>query len=382
MGEGSAGYVGAIPVRNLWLLMLYASGEYRELGSALRGVEENPDDIPDLVASMLVKVVERRLKRNLSFGYRRRKVVAGRVRGRIDLLETESRLLLERGRVACSYEELCVDTPRNRAVRAALLRLSRMVRGRELGAACASLAARLWEAGVTGEAPARRVLDGERFGRHDLEDRQMVSLARLAFDLALPTEKAGTRSLPCPEREEHWVRRLFEKAVGGFYAYTLDPAAWRVRAGERIDWPAPGKSAVLEKIMPEMKTDIVLEDLRSGARTVIDTKFAEIVHLGWHREKTLHSGYLYQIYAYLRTQERPEDPRSLDSTGVLLHPAVGADYDESVLVQGHRLRFMTVNLAGEGKTMREQLLAITELNYGVDREARQNNPKEFEIVSQ
>jgi 5-methylcytosine-specific restriction enzyme subunit McrC len=364
MDEGSAGYVGAIPVRNLWLLMLYASGEYRELGSGLQDVEENPDDIPDLVAAMLVKAVERRLKRNLSFGYRRREVVAGRVRGRIDLLETESRLLLERGRVSCSYEELCVDTPRNRAVRSALLRLSRIVRDRELGAACASLAARLWEAGVTGEAPERRALDQERFGRHDLEDRQMVCLARLAFDLALPMEKAGTRSLPCPEREEHWVRRLFEKAVGGFYAYALDPSAWSVRAGARIYWPASGKSSVLETIMPEMKTDIVLENLRSRAQTVIDTKFAEIVHPGWHRDQTLHSGYLYQIYAYLRTQEKTEDPSSLDSTGVLLHPAVGVPYDESVMVQGHRLRFMTVELAGEGRSIRESLLSITKSNGG------------------
>ena len=41
------GYVGRIPVRNLWLLMLYASDLFRSRGKAGAGLEENPDDLPD-----------------------------------------------------------------------------------------------------------------------------------------------------------------------------------------------------------------------------------------------------------------------------------------------------------------------------------------------
>ncbi|HOY89498.1 MAG TPA: 5-methylcytosine-specific restriction endonuclease system specificity protein McrC, partial [Bacillota bacterium] len=126
------GYVGRIPIRNLWLLMLYASELYRELDAAARDVEDNPEDIPDLVATMLTRCVERRLQRNLTHGYRERKEILGRVRGRIDHLNTEAHMLLERGKVACSFDELSTDTPRNRSVRAALLRLSRLVKDREL----------------------------------------------------------------------------------------------------------------------------------------------------------------------------------------------------------------------------------------------------------
>jgi len=355
---GANGYVGRIPVRNLWLLMLYASGLYRELGSGRRAVEENPDEIADLVARMLVRTVERRLSRSLSQGYRRKDAVAARVRGRIDHLRTESGLLLERARIACVYEELSVDTPRNRAVREALLRLSRIVSDRDLGSRCAALAARLREAGATGEAPDRRTLAREVFGRHDLEDRKMVDLARLAFDLALPTEGEGTHSLPCPDREEAWIRKLFEKAVGGFFDYALDPARWEVRTGERLRWPLDAQSPGVEAIMPQMQTDIALVDQRDGRRIVVDTKFTEIVHPGWYREEGLRSGYLYQIYAYLRTQESPDDPPSLDSTGVLLHPAVGQAYDESIVLQRHVIRFMTVDLAADAGSIRETLLRV------------------------
>jgi 5-methylcytosine-specific restriction enzyme subunit McrC len=61
---------GHIPVRNLWLLMLYASEltRFKDKFNAL--VDADSDDLPDLVARLLAEAVERRLKRNLTRGYR------------------------------------------------------------------------------------------------------------------------------------------------------------------------------------------------------------------------------------------------------------------------------------------------------------------------
>ncbi len=59
-----------------------------------------------------------------------------------------------------------------------------------------------------------------------------------------------------------------------------------------------------------------------------------------------------------RTQERDDEPASLDSTGVLLHPSVGDDFDESAMIQGHLIRFATVDLAAHSQEIRRQLLRI------------------------
>ena len=53
-----------------------------------------------------------------------------------------------------------------------------------------------------------------------------------------------------------------------------------------------------------------------------------------------------------------DDPTTLDSTGVLLHPAIDLELDESALIQGHEIRFATVNLAADSTTIRNQLLRI------------------------
>jgi 5-methylcytosine-specific restriction enzyme subunit McrC len=196
-----SGCIGRIPVRNLWLLMLYASALYRHLDKGKIAFEDNPDDIPDLIAEILARAVERRLLRSLSVGYQTRKAVLGRLRGRIDLLNTERHQLLSRGKVACRFDDLTVNTPRNRFVRAALDAIAGIVSRTELAHRCRVNASGLKKLGVTGEKPIRNEISVDRLGRHDGEDRLMVAAAHLAFDLALPTEIAGDKSFISPDRE-------------------------------------------------------------------------------------------------------------------------------------------------------------------------------------
>lgn len=110
------GYVGKIPVRSLWFLLLYASDLLQHQPRVRQSIEDSPDDVTELVAKVLTHHVERRIKQNLSLGYLSRRDDLRRVRGRIDLLQTERRHLLQRGRITCRYEEFAVDTPRNRYV--------------------------------------------------------------------------------------------------------------------------------------------------------------------------------------------------------------------------------------------------------------------------
>lgn len=234
--DSATGHIGRIPVRNLWLLMLYASELFSTCGIGNVGLEDSPDDLPDLIAEILAHAVELRQRRHLNLGYRSRDAVLNRVRGRIDVLKTERHQLLERGLVACRFDELTIDTPRNRFVRAALETISKIVQNKKLSHRCRVLAHGMKAMGVSGNAPTRAQISTDRFGRNDADDRFMVAAAKLAFDLALPMEAAGSNMLTLPEREERWIRTLFEKAVGGFYSVVLQPQGWRVQRGGWLNW--------------------------------------------------------------------------------------------------------------------------------------------------
>ena len=191
----------------------------------------------------------------------------------------------------------------------------------------------------------------------------MLAAAELAFKLRLPTEQAGETRLPVPDRDEHWARTLFEKAVGGFYDTVLSPRGWLVRTGSKLNWQVESPTPGIQQLLPRMTTDIIIEPtagagMTTGSRLVIDTKFTSMVGTGRYGKPTLHSGYLYQIYAYLRSQERPTDPLSLTASGMLLHPSVGEEFDEAATIQGHRIRFATVDLAVDSLAIRHRLMFL------------------------
>jgi 5-methylcytosine-specific restriction enzyme subunit McrC len=185
----------------------------------------------------------------------------------------------------------------------------------------------------------------------------MVALAHLAFDLALPTEDAGATPLVAPDREEAWVRRLFEKAILGFARVELVPLGWSVRGGIPLEWQVSAASSRLREILPRMETDIMIDAPDGERRLVIDTKFTSVLGVGRFGGEGLKSAYLYQMYAYLRSQEGG-DRRWATSSGLFLHPAVGSQLYEHATIQGHSIVFATVDLAGSAMAIRGELRRI------------------------
>lgn len=355
-GEGR---IGRIPVRNIWLLFLYASDLARFGDRFDAQLIEDDADLPALIARMLAHAVERRLHRNLSRGYRPREAVLTRVRGRIDLFRTETGRLLDRGEIACRFEEFTVDTPRNRLVRVALDAIAARLRDRDLARRCKTLAADLARAGVSSRRPTPAELAVDVISRNEAEDRLMVAAARLALELALPSEEDGSTAMTAAERNERAARKLFEKAVAGFYEAELRTKdGWKVSRGTHLDWQIEDATTGVGDILPAMRCDIVLDYASARRRLVIDTKFTHLLTSGWYRARSVRSNHLYQIYAYLRSQAG-RHPLANHAEGLLLHPAVDAAVDEEVVIQGHRIRFATVDLAAKDPAeIRRRLLDL------------------------
>jgi len=352
--------IEGVPIRNLWLLMFYASELFRQIGTRKSGIEEAPDDVPTLVAELLVRSVEVRLKRNLSAGYQPAARELGRVRGKIDFLETRRKHLDRRGRVFCRFDEFTVDTPRNRLVRAALDYLVPQLENPRLAHRCRSLSLTMHRMGIHGEKPSSTEIAAIRFGHHDKEDQLMIAAARLAFDVAIPTESEGNRLQHRLSRDPRWLRRLFENGIAGFYETVLSGDGWSVRHGKYLKWQIEASTSGIRDWLPQMQSDIILEHREMGRRIVIDTKFNSVLTHGRYDRDTLRSPYIYQIYAYLRWQEASDDPLSICCEGILLHPAINEFIDEQVVIQGHPIRFATVDLGATAKEIRQRLIEIAE----------------------
>ena len=354
---GPALAASAIPVRNLWHLLLYAwdLARYRDRWSA--AAEEAPS-LRGLLARVLADAVADLLKRGLGRGF----VPAARevrgIRGRVDFARSLKGLSLPRGRTHCRFDELGIDTLANRILRSTLVRLARdprlaadAAKARGLRRDLADLAHGL--DGVALVEPAPDLFSRLRIGRNDADYALAMNVCRLVHRLEMPTEERGPLAIAALLHEEILRHRLFERAILNFYRLHLGDVF--DASSEMLAWP----DAFACSYLPAMRTDITLRSRRKPARRiVVDAKFwEEALAASPFGAPAFRPAHLYQIYAYLRSQDEASaaDRRA---SGILLYPAAGADLDEHMLVQGHRIRVATVDLGAPWPAIEERLLDV------------------------
>jgi 5-methylcytosine-specific restriction enzyme subunit McrC len=360
VGEGKTN----IPVRSLWLLLIYSSDMLHELRSEERDsllAGDHDADLIGAVAEVLVTEVEMRIRKQLTFHYRRTSADLTRVRGRINHLRTQTNCLLDQGRIACTYEALSVNSPRNRFIAATLLEAASIVgsaapnpvKSRELSRRCADAAFAMQRIGVNPEPPTRAELSRDRLGNHDSHDRRMLDAAHLVHDMSLPFHERGPRNVPRLVRDERKYRKLFESAVRGYLSFTLDSYEWTV-GNPHLKWPYKSVGGA-DDLLPIMKTDIVITNVTQQRRVVIETKFKDAM-VEHHGKTTVNPDFVFQLYAYLRSQSGRGEAIYDNAEGVLLFVAANGrePVDRSVNIQGHRIRFLSVDLSGTPRAIRER----------------------------
>ena len=79
--------------------------------------------------------------------------------------------------------------------------------------------------------------------------------------------------------------------------------------------------------------------------------------VNYNKEK-IRSGNLYQLFSYLINQENERDAKTKTATGILLYPAVEAEYDLRFQYQLHEIQIRTVNLNNNWRNISRRLKNI------------------------
>ncbi|MEZ4315472.1 MAG: hypothetical protein R3F14_46230, partial [Polyangiaceae bacterium] len=325
--------VGGIPIRNAWYLLLYAWDMASEAfhGASRADVERSPSLLGLLSRALLVSTRDL-FRRELGREMAARTASVRGVRGRIDFARSLKRLDFESGRASCRFSEAHIDTPRNRILRSTMASLARDPRvdhteprravalRRDLGAAARSME------GVTMERLSRDSFRRLQLGRNDRAYSLPLSICALIHRLELPTEDAGDHAVTALLRDEVTFHDLFERFVRNFWR-THVGTTYRV-SSDKLGW----FDELSCQLVPEMRTDITLTERAAPFRLlVVDTKFyASSLSAGrWGGGGRFHSQHLYQIYAYLRTQEHRSSAHRV-AEGLLLYPTTTVEIDEAM----------------------------------------------------
>lgn len=322
-----------IPIRNLYYLLGYAWDLLEEAETWQVELEDLPTGL-DLLTRLILRGTQRLLRRGIDHGYMAQTDVLTTVRGRIDFTASARRLLMERAKVQCNFEEFLPDLLHNRILKSTLRNLQ----------ACPEVAQRQRSEGhvllrrMEGITPLKirsTHFSSVRLHRNNAHYALLMQLCRLVHANLLVSEETGKTTFKDFIREKGQMAKLFQSFVYNFYRKETQ---LEVRQEVPIDWDSPEPNSLL----PTMRADSILKG--KNRTVIVECKFYEEALQNHYLGTTpkLHSAHLYQVSTYLQHLRPGPDGGALE--GLLIYPSTGIQFCSDLSLAGRRIRACTLDL--------------------------------------
>ncbi len=355
-----------IPVRNWWHMLLYA-WDLVDLSGLFDAKWERAPDLRALLTQILAELTNRQIRRGLRGDYVDRSETLKTVRGGIDFNRTLSDLLLYKGQLHCEYQEYSLNVPRNQIIATTLHRLMRRGlekinddRRREVMDDVERLVRIMSDIDDVGLSRSLIATEMRKLGANEREYKLMLRICEMLYEPRMPLDVDDDSG----ESFSDWIRqrehRIYERFVANFYRMELRRRGWDVSAPKRIRWRVTGGNAENEVRLPSMEPDIVLTHKDSGKIVVVDTKWYSSVVTDRFDKLTVHSNNLYQMYAYMASQDYVDDAHRTAS-GILLYAQTKiSDVDFRTEIDHHPFWVYTLDLSRNWSKIEDDLVELIE----------------------
>jgi 5-methylcytosine-specific restriction enzyme subunit McrC len=352
-----------IPIRNLWHMLLYAWNELplNAMHGWMMEEAEHAPTLDTLLASILIKLMQQRLRIGLGHDYVNQEHKFPGIHGRINFAESLKQHTMDEGQLICDFQSYSANSAKNRIIRSTLSRLLKVGRFgpnpasvREVQQKLRGLIRDLDGIDFVDLSPdlIRRQLLTRSGNDHDY--RLMLSICDLIVQRQMPggSEGSATRLVPRIDHEALVFHRIYERFVANFYRIHL--TGWSVAAQKRLEW----HSKEANERLPLMVPDLILQEATSNRLIVLDTKFTAhgLVENQWGKP-VFDSSHLYQLYAYLKSQEHVSEAHQ-NAIGILLYPAVQYKLSDQIELQDHRIRIESVDLSMPWQEIESSLIEL------------------------
>lgn len=333
-----------IRIQNIYYMLSYAFQVLTERGYKQVATEEF-ENVGELCSEILIKGVSSQIKRGLGKEYVAKEEPLSFLRGKIDISSSLKEQTLIKKQLVCNYDEFSENSYMNRIIRTTMEILLRCDISRDRKSRMRKLLVYFSE---VEPLKVNRINWQIQYNRNNQTYQMLIAICYLIIKGLLQTTTDGSTKL-MDFLDEQRMCRLYEKFILEYYRKEHP----EIKAtASQIPWDLDdGYSDML----PVMQSDIMLE--KGDHTLVIDTKYYSHTTQTQYDVHTLHSGNLYQIYAYVKNLDRE---KTGSVSGMLLY----ARTDELVLpdneyrMGGNRISVKTLNLDCDFAEIRKQLDGI------------------------
>jgi 5-methylcytosine-specific restriction enzyme subunit McrC len=341
-----------ILIKNIFYMLSYADqvlwqSHYEDIAA------EEFQNIHDLFAGILAAGLTQQLKQGLYREYIPQIDDLPVLRGKLDMQRTIRHKLQQKTLLACEYDQLTENNAFNQILKATaeiLLHAGNVKEERRQ----ALKRVLLFFHDIDPIEPFSINWSTLTFHRHNRSYEMLLNICYFVISGLLLTTEKGRYKMAAFLKDIN-MARLFEKFVLEYYRChhpQLHPAP------RQVQWDTDEESV---RFLPSMNTDIML---KHGNQTlIIDTKYysrtMQTTPFGSH---TLHSGNLYQIFAYVKNEDKK---RTGNVSGLLLYAKTGESIapDCDVKLGGNRIVVKTLDLNVPFSEIAGQLDGVVEMFF-------------------
>lgn len=347
-----------IPIQNLYYLLCYAWGlpEQREWVSV---DAKSCPAVVDLLSRLLTKGADVLLKRGIAKEYRTHEEELAGIKGKLELAQTLKRNRYREGKTSCTLDDLTGDILLNQIVYTSMFRL---LGDKELDNDVRKDLRRTFlrfpkvEIIMLGRSSFKDV----RLNRNNRFYRLILNVCELLYERLLPEQdRPGEYKFLDFTRDENKMNAIFESFLLNFYRQEC-VQDYPIVKRSIIHFQLTAIEEADEDLLPEMITDVTLDNPDSGKRIILDAKYyKEMLTSRFESAKKLRRDHISQITSYVNNQENKEISYTLSTNGIMVYPKTGIQEETFNFVQdAHKYRFCTVDLAQDWHLIHQRLLQI------------------------
>ncbi|WP_282155898.1 5-methylcytosine-specific restriction endonuclease system specificity protein McrC [Cytobacillus gottheilii] len=341
-----------IPVRNIYYLLCYAWNVLEQSDHILVGSEKF-DNIYNLFARIYINGSSNLIKRGLSRNYIREHEEVSTLKGKVEIADSIKKQTLRNGRMVCQYDNFSANIKLNQIIKATInILLKSPQLDQELKKKLTKL--RLYFYGIQDIQLSKEIFNSPRYNRNNYHYRMLVNISELIYH-GMITNESGNETLFSNFIRDRQMANLYEKFVLNFYRKHLDSSVYQVYS-PKLQWDLDIDASEDDlSLLPEMRTDIVVENKVTETQLIIDTKYyAEtLVTSNWTDSEKVRTGHLYQIFAYVNNSDFLGNIK-----GVLLYPTITKEINADYSIGGNGIHIRTLNLNTDWNVIEKRLLSL------------------------
>ena len=347
-----------IPIQNLYYLLCYAWGLPEQRDWVTVEAKSCPA-VVDLFSRLLTKGADMLLKRGIAKEYRTNEEEIPGIKGKLELAQTLKQNRYREGRTICTLDELTGDILLNQIVYTTMYRL---LGDKELDKNVHMDLRRTLRRFPKVEIIQldRSVFNDVRLNRNNRFYRLILNVCGLLYERLLPEQdRPGEYKFLDFTRDEDKMNSIFESFLLNFYRQEC-AQEYPIVKRSIIHFQLTALEADDEDVLPEMITDVTLDNPESGKRIILDAKYyKEMLSTRFETAKKLRRDHISQITSYVNNQEDKDIPYTLSTKGIMVYPKTGIQEETFNYSQGsHQYRFCTVDLAQDWHLIHQRLRDI------------------------